>query len=101
MSGVPDWGMPKRISNAKKRKKKRQSEPDVNQLAYRLVQESTSEPEPETMTKTQISQLMSEMGRRGGKIGGKRRLETMTPEKRSQIALKAARARWANRGKSK
>ncbi len=26
----------------------------------------------------------------GGKIGGKRRLETMTPEQRSEIAKKAA-----------
>jgi len=46
------------------------------------------------MTKAQISQLMAEMGRKGGRIGGKRRLETMTPERRSQVALKAAKARW-------
>ena len=31
-------------------------------------------------------------GARGGKIGGKRRLETMTPEQRSAIAKKAATA---------
>jgi len=37
---------------------------------------------------------MSEMGRKGGRIGGKRRLETMTPEERSAAALKAARVRW-------
>lgn len=41
------------------------------------------------------SKIMSQMGRRGGKIGGKRRLETMTPEARSAVALKAARARWS------
>ena len=35
-----------------------------------------------------------EMGRRGGRIGGKRCLETMTREARSARALKAARARW-------
>jgi hypothetical protein len=46
------------------------------------------------MTKAQISHLMAEMGRRGGKIGGKRRLETMTAAQRSAVALKAARARW-------
>ena len=32
------------------------------------------------------------MGRRGGKIGGKRSLETMTPEERSARAKKAAMA---------
>lgn len=71
----------------------------MNQLAYRLVQESTSEPKLETATKAQISQLMAQMGRKGGKIGGKRRMQTMTPEERSQIALRAAQARWSKRRK--
>jgi len=35
---------------------------------------------------------MREMGRTGGKIGGKRSLETMTPEERSARAKKASRA---------
>ncbi len=35
---------------------------------------------------------MSEMGRKGGKIGGKRSLETMTPEERRARAKKAAAA---------
>lgn len=59
-----------------------------------MVDESTqdvfSPPTPD-----QVSQFMAEMGRRGGRIGGKRRLETLTPERRREIALKAARARWA------
>jgi len=84
--------MPKRISKPKH--KKRAPEADVNQVAYRLVQESTSESNEEALTKTQISQLMSAMGRKGGKIGGKRRLLTMTPQERSQSALRAAQARW-------
>jgi hypothetical protein len=46
------------------------------------------------MTKAQISQLMATMGRKGGKIGGKRRMETMTPAQRSQSAHWAAQARW-------
>jgi hypothetical protein len=72
-----------------KTKQKRSS--DVNQLAYRLVEESTGEQLP---TKAQISQLMSVLGKKGGKIGGKRRLETMTSTERSDIARKAAQARW-------
>jgi hypothetical protein len=39
-----------------------------------------------------VSQVMSELGRKGGKIGGKRSLETMTPEERSARAKKASRA---------
>ena len=36
-----------------------------------------------------------EMGARGGRIGGKRRMETITPERRKEIAQKAIAARWA------
>lgn len=35
-----------------------------------------------------------ELGRLGGKKGGKARAEKLTPERRSEIARKAARARW-------
>jgi hypothetical protein len=82
--------MPKRIS-----KRKRPS--DVNQWAHALGNESTQPKEEETLptpTKEQISQLMAAIGRKGGKVGGKRRLQTMTPEQRSQSAFRAAQARW-------
>jgi hypothetical protein len=42
---------------------------------------------------------MSVMGRKGGKIGGKRSLETLTPDDRKERALKAAKARWAKHEK--
>lgn len=35
-----------------------------------------------------------ELGRRGGKKGGKARAKKLTAEERSEIARKAARARW-------
>lgn len=44
-----------------------------------------------------MSKVMAEMGRKGGKIGGKRSLETMTPEERSERAKKAVAAREAKR----
>ena len=77
--------MPKRISKSKRSK-------DINEWAHGIVNQSTAE--GQLPTKTQISQFMSVMGRKGGKIGGKRRLETMTPKERSAIAFKAAQARW-------
>jgi hypothetical protein len=49
------------------------------------------------LKKDLVSQVMSEMGRRGGKVGGKRSLETMTPEERSARAKKASTAAAAKR----
>ena len=42
------------------------------------------------LDKKTISAVMQEMGRKGGKIGGKRSLETMTPAQRTERAKKAA-----------
>ena len=39
-----------------------------------------------------MSEIMSELARKGGKIGGKRSPETMTPEERSARAKKASLA---------
>jgi hypothetical protein len=83
-------------------KLKRNSRPsDVNQAAFQMVQRSTAEPEPSkkerTATKAEISRIMSAMGRKGGKIGGKASLVTMTPEKRRERALQAAKAGWAKK----
>jgi hypothetical protein len=53
------------------------------------------------LKKALISEVMRQMGRKGGKIGGKRSLETMTPEERSARAkiasLAAAKKRTAER----
>jgi hypothetical protein len=38
-----------------------------------------------------------EMGSQGGKIGGRIRAEKLNPERRREIAQKAAVARWAKR----
>jgi hypothetical protein len=46
-----------------------------------------------------ISEAMRLMGRKGGKIGGKRSLETMTPEQRRERAQKAAAASAKARAK--
>ena len=62
----------------------------------RLTPEKAAEkPELPKLTKSVVSQLMAQMGRKGGKIGGKRRAANMTEEQRSEAASAAARARWA------
>jgi hypothetical protein len=43
-------------------------------------------------TKALFREIMREIGAKGGKIGGKRSLETMTPEERSARAKKASAA---------
>jgi hypothetical protein len=43
-------------------------------------------------TKALFSKIMAELGRKGGKIGGKRSLETMTAEQRVARAKKASAA---------
>jgi hypothetical protein len=73
---------------------------DPNQLAKWLVDSSTSEtsPSPPLPSAPSLSAYMAAMGRKGGKIGGKRRLVTMTAAQRKKAAAKAAQVRW---GKTK
>ena len=69
-----------------------------------MVRRSTAtEDSPERqpkVTASEISRVMSAMGRKGGKIGGKRRLVTMTAEERKAISRKAIQARWAKHRKN-
>jgi hypothetical protein len=75
--------MPKRISKKLK---------DPNQIAAAvLAQVTTDTPRLDRET---LSRVMAEMGRKGGRVGGKRSLETMTASDRKKRAKKAAKARW-------
>lgn len=81
--------MPKRV------KQRRTS--DENEIAFQLVQRATQEPESNqdtTQFPATLSEYMAQIGSKGGKIGGKRRLKTMTAKQRSDIARKAAKAKW-------
>ncbi len=70
---------------------------DPNQLAKWIVEQSTEELKPVPLPPTGLSAYMAAMGRKGGMVGGKRRLVTMTPTQRKKAAQKAAAARWAKR----
>lgn len=72
---------------ADKRKKK---EHDFAVTAFRVVQEATGQIEEET--KTEIDYVA--LGHKGGLKGGKSRAAKLTPQQRSEIAKKAAQARW-------
>jgi len=81
--------MPKRISRHL----------DTVQNARRVVELSTEEPKPAKTNPSLVSQVMAEMGRKGGRIGGKRRLVTLSDARRREIASQAAKARWASKRK--
>ncbi len=61
---------------------------DLNQLAAKLVRQSVDEIEPAPESQ------QTKAGRQGGAKGGKARAERLSAERRSEIAKKAARARW-------
>lgn len=82
--------MPKRISSRIS---------DENQIAAAVVALATSD-DP-LADRAILSKVMAEMGRKGGRIGGKRRLETMTAAQRKRIARQAAKTRWAKSKKKK
>ncbi len=83
---------------------------DPNQLAKWLVDQSTAdgpdsspalEIETPLLVPKELSVYMAAMGRKGGQVGGKRRLITMTPEQRKAAAAKAAEARWSRKQPNK
>lgn len=77
---------------------------DAVQNARRVVLESVEVSEASLSVvgnPALLSRVMAEMGRRGGLVGGKRRLVTMTAEERRQVASGAAKARWAKAKKTK
>lgn len=62
---------------------------DLNQLAAKLVERAVDEADPPPESD------QAKAGRKGGERGGRSRAEKLTPERRSEIARQAAKARWA------
>ncbi len=65
-------------------------EHDFSVTAFRVVQEATGQSEPEPVKIFDAKAL----GRLGGLKDGKARAESLTSERRTEIAKKAALARW-------
>jgi hypothetical protein len=73
--------------------KRRKSE-DVNEIAFRVVRESTLAPIPITAAKKRKNPAAVALGRLGGKKGGRARANKLDPARRREIASDAAKARW-------
>ncbi len=78
------WGVPSRASKKRPR--------DVNARAFQIVQEATGQapPEPED-TRNPAAVALSRLG---ASKGGKARATKLSAKRRSEIARKAAAARW-------
>jgi hypothetical protein len=61
---------------------------DTNQIAFDVVQKATGE------TETLPESVKAKAGRKGGVKGGAERAKALTSKERSEIAKKAAAARW-------
>ncbi len=66
---------------------------DINTLAFQIVQEAAGE-KPEEELKPEKNPAAVALGRLGGLKGGKARKEKLSPERRKEIARKAAKKRW-------
>ncbi len=64
---------------------------DLNRLAASIVGEAIGDTPPVEHEKNVAA---VELGRKGGLVGGKARAAKLTAERRSEIAKKAAEARW-------
>ncbi len=67
---------------------------DTNQKAKAIVDLITEQPKP--TVSDEIRAAAAALGRKGGLVGGKARAKKLSPKRRSEIAKKAAAARWGN-----
>ena len=77
--------MPKRSSKAT----------DVNLIATSIVEHTTKQPTGDILHQKNPAAVA--LGRLGGLKGGKARAERLSAKRRREIALKAAKARWAKK----
>jgi hypothetical protein len=83
--------MPKRSSKKQK---------DTQELARHVLDAVVPDAEPAKMpaeSKKEKNPAAVALGRLGGKRGGKARAAKLTAQQRSEIARKAAKARWMRR----
>jgi len=65
---------------------------DFVQVAHSVFQQASGE-----VSQSPIPTKAQETGRKGGLAGGKARADKLLPERRTDIAKKAAEARWGKK----
>lgn len=76
---------------------KKKAPVELNKLAAFIVEQATDET-PEVDEKPQKNPAAVELGKLGGKKGGRARAEKLSPERRREIAINAAKKRWEKKG---
>ena len=79
-------------NNMQERSRKKKTSRDVNVIAANIVGQATSQDIPKTNDGKNAYAVA--LGRMGGLKGGRIRAERLTSVRRSEIAKKAAQARW-------
>ena len=76
---------------------------DPNQIAFQVVGELTGTvaPLPAGDAGPPKNPAAVALGKLGGSKGGKKRAANLSPERRAEIAKKAARARWGEKKEEK
>ena len=81
--------------------KRKKRDHDFAVIAHRVVQEATGQAEPQQvepeLTPDERHAAAVALGRLGGKKGGPARAKKLSKKRRSEIAKKAAEARWGHR----
>ena len=77
---------------------KKKLRPDVNEIAHRVMLEATGQapktPPPSERSDDEKDPEAVSRGSKGGKKGGAARKQSLSAERRKEIAKKAADARW-------
>ena len=76
-----------------KRSSKKKTE-DINVIATKIVKQTTDKSIPKSSKPKEKNPHAVALGRLGGLKGGIARAEKLSPEKRKEIARKAANKRW-------
>ena len=82
-----------------KRSSKKPPPEDENVAAFEIVRQATEGTEDPPPPKKKNPAAVA-LGKLGGKKGGPARAEKLTPERRAEIAKKAAQARWKKAGET-
>lgn len=82
------------MPSPKRTRKPKPLEPDANVTAFNVVQTAIG---ASRAPKAEKNPAAVALGRLGGKKGGKARAAKLSPERRAEIARKAANGRWHTR----
>jgi hypothetical protein len=72
---------------------KKKESSDINLLAYKIVEEATTEPTDKVQSQKNPAAVA--LGRLGGLKGGHARAKKLSSKRRKAIARKAALSRWS------